>query len=53
MGTALLFLLFTIVFAHFMDKWSRDIDEIEADEALANNLIIANFAPAGESKRAA
>lgn len=49
------FVIFAVVFCYLMDKWSRDLDEIER-ESSESNLVVANFSgrvEADELKRAA
>lgn len=58
MATALLFLLFTIGFAYLMNEWSRDLDDLDAqDEAeiapIGSNVVVGSFGRTTETKRAA
>jgi hypothetical protein len=49
------FLLFATIFCHFMNKWSRELEEMEdgGTEQPANNVLVGNFAQHAEQKRAA
>jgi hypothetical protein len=53
MAILMCFLVFAIVFCHYMNKWSRELDELELSPDQPDNLVVANFAPRAEQKRAA
>jgi hypothetical protein len=54
MGTLLCFLLFATVFCHYMNKWSRELDEAERTEDLGiDNVVVGKFGARADQKRAA
>ncbi len=49
------FVIFAMVFCHFMNKWSRELEELEA-ESEPSNVVVGRFVKAkepGELKRVA